>query len=85
MYRTAKNADSIIICIALDEGQSGNYPVGAPDQEKEGEWCEWTFEAIPEIPFVADLPEKSLRFKENADQNGIELRSEEEVIVSPNG
>lgn len=85
MFRAAKNHNDIIICVDQDQDQSGNYPVGASDDEKLGTWCEWTFDEVPEAPHIDGLDIPSLRYKENADQNGIELRTDEEVILLPNG
>lgn len=44
MYRAVKDLNSdTVIAIANDENQSGNY-------HDTGVWCDFTFEAMPEIP-----------------------------------
>lgn len=84
MYRAAKNKKGIIICIAVDESQSGNYPSGSSAKNRMGTWCKFTVEEIPAHPFIPEAP-RGLHFKENADKDGIELRSEEEIIKNPIG
>ena len=43
IYRAAKDENNVVICIGRDENQSGAY-------HDMGEWCNFTFEQIPQIP-----------------------------------
>jgi hypothetical protein len=83
MYRAAKNENGVIICIGMDENQSGNYPNGSSNEERLGVWCDWTFEEFPVLGVIEGAPECSFLLKENVEQDGMELRSEAEVLASP--
>lgn len=83
MYRAVKNANNVIIAIGTDENQSGNYPSGSSDLERQGVWCSWTFSEVPAFAPIAGVEMDALRFKENALANGIELRTDAEVSASP--
>lgn len=78
MFRAAKKANGVIICIGNDEGQSGDY-------NGMGTWCSWTFEDIPTFSPVEGADEFAMRFKENATEDGIELRSDSDVLSNPQG
>lgn len=81
MLRCLKNENGVIIAIGSDEGQSG------VDANMPGTWCAWTIDEgdMPALHYVEGAEERALRFKENAEQNGIELRSDEDVLAAPNG
>ena len=85
MYRAVKNTNKIIIAIGSDENQSGNYPDGATDSNKLGVWCEWAFSAIPSLSPIANASPHAMRFKENDAGDGIDLRSDADVLATPNG
>lgn len=42
MYRAAINESNVVICIGMDENQSGAY-------HDMGTWCDFTFNSIPEL------------------------------------
>lgn len=42
LYRAAKDVNGVVVCIGCDENQEGAY-------HDMGEWCDFTFDAIPEI------------------------------------
>lgn len=79
MLRCLKNINGTIIGIDIDRGQSGD------DSFSGGEWCAWTIaeDAFPEVALIEGYA-KALYFKENAEQNGLELRTQEEIELSPN-
>jgi len=77
-YRGAKNVNGVIIAIGNDEGQSGDY-AGM------GTWCDFTFESVPTFTPVAGAAESPMMFKENGAADGIELRSDVDVLASPQG
>ena len=77
-YRAAKNEAGVIIAIGNDEGQSGDY-VGT------GTWCSWTFDVVPSFASVDGAVESPMMFKENGTGDGIEVRSDAEVLATPNG
>ena len=85
MLRAAKNDAEVIICIGNDEGQSGNYPNGASDADRLGHWCTWTFEEIPTFDPIDGADPFAMRFKENATEDGLELRPDADVLASPQG
>ena len=85
MFRAAKNHNGMIICVDEDQNQASNYPSGAADDDAIGVWCEWTFDEVPEATHIDGLDSAALRYKENSDQSGIELRSDDDVILSHNG
>jgi len=81
MLRAAKNQNGIIVCIGNDEGQSGTFMQG----DVELTWCDWTFEEIPTFAAIEGAEDRALRFKENLAGDGIELRTNEEVLQDPQG
>lgn len=85
MFRAAKKANGVIICIGSDESQSGVYPSGAAEGEELGTWCNWTFEEVPTFSAVEGAEERAMRFQENGTADGIELRSDEDVLATPQG
>lgn len=82
MLRAAKNSNGVIICIGNDEGQSGQYPSSGAAL---GEWCSWTVSSLPDLVGIADADIRALRFKENDAGDGIELRSDADVLSAPQG
>lgn len=80
ILRAAKNKNGVIVVVGSDEGQSGVYNHIA-------EWCAWTLEdvACPILEDIENASPTALRFKENDSGDGIELRSEEEVLNDPYG
>ena len=42
MYRAAYDINNVVICIGMDENQSGSY-------NGVGTWCAFTFAVIPEL------------------------------------
>lgn len=47
-YRAVMDGSGNVIAIGYDEGQGGqDYPKGQP---KQGVWCDFTFDTIPEVP-----------------------------------
>ena len=42
MYRAAYDINNVVICIGMDENQSGAYG-------DSGTWCNFTFAVIPEL------------------------------------
>ena len=84
-YRAAKNEHNVIIAVGADENQSGNYPLGSSDQDKLGVWCEWTFEEFPDTSSLQQEEKGAMLFKENQSGDGIMLRTEDEIILSPDG
>jgi hypothetical protein len=81
VLRAAKNQNGVIVCIGNDESQSGTFVQG----DVELTWCDWTFEEIPTFVAVEGAEDRVLRFKENLAGDGIELRTDEEVIQDPQG
>lgn len=81
MLRCLKNNNGVIIAMGNDEGQSGL------DVRTNGIWCDWTVEtnALPAFSAIEGANPRAMRYKENEAQDGIELRSEAEVLESPNG
>lgn len=84
-FRCAKNANKVIINIGNDEGQSGNYPQGSGEENRMGVWCDWTMEEIPAFVAVEGAERTANYFQENEDGDGIEIRSDEQVLEHPNG
>lgn len=84
MHRAVKNKNGNIIVVGKDEDQSGNYPAGSSTKTRLGVWCKWTFVELPECAPIEGLDPFALRFKENADKDGMVLRSDAEVLKSPN-
>jgi hypothetical protein len=84
-FRAAKNSNNVIICIGSDENQSGNYPTGSSNEERQGVWCDWTFAQIPNFAHIEDAEPNAMRFKENEAGDDIELRTDEEVLADPQG
>lgn len=84
MLRCVKNSNGVIIAMGNDENQSGNYPAGS---DALGTWCGWTVEenALPAFSPVEGADERAMRFKENVTNDGIELRSDADVLSAPQG
>lgn len=82
MLKAAKNELGTIIAIGPDQGQSGRYPA-EEFGEQMGEWCSWVFEAVPAYEEIPGH-ERALYFKENEAGDGIEVRTQEEIELSPN-
>lgn len=80
ILRAAKNQNGVIVVIGSDEGQSGSY-------NEVAKWCTWTIEdiACPILEDIEDADPTALRFKENDSEDGIDVRSEEEVLSDPHG
>lgn len=85
IYRAVKNDNGTVIAIGIDESQEGNYPAESSNEERLGVWCEWTFEEMPVLEAIEGAEQYANRYKENESQDGIELRSEEEVLEAPQG
>ena len=81
MLRCLKNENGIIIAIGTDESQSG------PDPYMPGTWCTWTVaeDALPAFSNIDGASIGALRYKENGTADGIELRTDEEVLDTPMG
>lgn len=81
MLRCLKNENGVIVAMGNDEGQSG------ADAHMAGTWCEWTLEesALPALTEIEGAEPTAMRFKENLAGDGIELRSEEDVLAAPQG
>lgn len=81
MLRCLKNENGVIIAMGTDQGQSG------ADENMGGTWCDWVIEES-ELPAALPIEGEeigALRFKENLAEDGIELRTDEEVLESPLG
>jgi len=80
MLRCAKKENGVIMEMGNDEGQSGATSSG-------NTWCSWTVEesALPAFAAVEGADDRAMRFKENVTEDGIELRSDEDVLASPQG
>lgn len=81
MLRAAKNQNGVIMCIGNDESQSGTFMQG----NVELTWCDWTFESVPSFVAIEGAEQYAMRFKENLAGDGIELRTDEEVLQDPQG
>lgn len=79
MLRCMKNGNGVIIGMGNDEGQSGE------DVHNGGIWCDWVVanDALPAITKLEGF-EMALYYKENEAEDGIELRTQEEIELSPN-
>lgn len=84
-FRAAKKDNGVIIAIGNDEQEVGNYPVGSSNEEKLGTFCIWTFDEIPAFEAIEGAEEFAMRFKENATEDGIELRLDADVLATPHG
>jgi len=84
VLRCAKNSNGVIIAMGNDENQSGNYP---SEGDMMGTWCSWTVAEgdLPAFAAVNGADERAMRFEENLDGDGIELRTDEEIIATPDG
>lgn len=81
MLRCLKNDNGVIIAIGTNEDQSG------PDAYMPGTWCTWTVaeDALPSFSDVEGAADRALRYKENGTADGIELRTDAEVLEAPQG
>ena len=81
MLRCLKNANGVIIAMGNDVGQSG------ADANMNGTWCDWTIaeNALPAFNAVVGAEDNAMRFKENETADGIELRTDQEVLDNPQG
>lgn len=84
MFRCAKNGNGVIIAMGTDQGQSGNYP---SDNDIQGIWCTWTVDEndLPAFSAVSGADPFAMRFKENGTADGIDVRSDADVLATPNG
>lgn len=79
MLRCIKNGNGVITGMGSDQGQSG---IDAPSG---GTWCDWVLaeDALPQFE-ILEGHERALYFKENEAEDGMELRTAEEIEASPN-
>jgi hypothetical protein len=82
MFRAVKNENGVIIAMGNDENQSGFYP---QEEGALGSWCSWTFEEVPTFEAIEGAELRAMRFKENTGGDGIELRSDTDVLATPQG
>ncbi len=78
MLRCLKNGNGVIVGMGNDEGQSGQDAAG-------NTWCDWLLDeaSVPSFESI-EGHERALYFKENETEDGIELRTQEEIELSPN-